>query len=214
MIHCPSCNKELSREIKFCSSCGAEIPQMQSSRPVSHPMSARAKKMYSIVSVVLLGVFLYLFIEHLPGKPNPVIEQQPSVAMSTMYTDVVLEQKPIEARNENGKIVFSLNLLLEKKIIAFEYQTPNLSIPLLAFINADGKLVTCVRLCEPCNSRKFRIVGDKLACGNCETEWKQNNLEGLQGSCQKYPPLPIPSVLVGSEIQIDEQVLKNWKMRI
>ncbi|MBI1806375.1 MAG: DUF2318 domain-containing protein, partial [Ignavibacteria bacterium] len=82
------------------------------------------------------------------------------------------------------------------------------------FISPEGKLVTAIRICEPCNSHTFRIEGTELACGNCETRWKLNNLEGLQGSCQKYPPAPIASQVIGNEVQIDERLVKNWKTRI
>ena len=177
-------------------------------------MSAKAKVVYSAAAFGLIGFFAYVFIEHLPGKPNPIIAKQPDVAMATMYTDLTLQQQPVEMKIENGKIIIPLSKLLEKKIVEFEYQAPTMKVPLLAFITNDGKLVTCIRMCEPCNSRTFRIIGDKLACGNCETEWKLNNLEGIQGSCQKYPPQPIPSIIIGSEIQIDEKTVRDWKMRI
>lgn len=153
-------------------------------------------------------------MEHLPGKSNPVIERQPSVAMATMYAGQVLDQFDVTAEVQNGKILIPLSPLLEKKIVAFEYKTGTTTIPLLAFINSDGKLVTAIRLCEPCNSKTFRIEGMELACGNCETHWKLTNLEGLQGSCQKFPPDPIPSEIVDGHVQIDEAVIRNWKIRI
>ncbi len=211
---CTVCGKQLSDGIKFCSSCGAPIELRTSTKAVRKPMSSKAKVAYSVILLSLVSLFLFFFIEHLPGKPDPVIEKQPDVAMATMYTDIILEQQYIEMRDENGKVIIPLNLLLEKKIVSFDYQDESQTIPLLAFINTDGKLVTCIRLCEPCNSKTFSIKGGVLACGNCETEWKQNNLEGIQGSCQKYPPLPIPSVLVGSEIQISKDILRAWRMRI
>ena len=170
--------------------------------------------LYTLFALSLFALFTFIFKNHLPGGAHPVIELQPEIAMATMYTDQVLKPFPVVADVEDGKVVFSLSLLQEKKIIQFDYQTPTGSLPLLAFISSNGKMVTAVRICEPCNSHNFRIEGNELACGNCETRWKLDNLEGIQGSCQKYPPDPIPSTIAGNRVQIEENVLKQWKMRI
>ena len=134
--------------------------------------------------------------------------------MASMSAEQTLAAEPIDATVEDGTISFSLASLQQKKFVEFDYHTATGTIPLLAFISPEGKLVTAIRMCEPCNATKFRIEGDELACGNCETRWKLNNLEGIQGSCQKYPPDPIPSQVVGNRIIISESVVKNWKMRI
>ncbi len=177
-------------------------------------MGTRARLVYSLIGLSLFGIFTFLFIDHLPGGVHPVIANQPEVAMATMYTGQTIEPQPVIAEVREGKVTFPLSLLLAKKAIAFEYQLPAGKLPLLAYISPEGKLVTAVRICEPCNSNSFRIEGTDLACGNCETRWKLTNLEGIQGSCQKYPPDPIPSTLVGDQVQIDETILKHWKMRI
>jgi hypothetical protein len=177
-------------------------------------MSKRARMLYTLVAAVLSLVFIAIFIDHIPGGAHPVIANQPEVAMASMFTDVHLTLQPISVQISGGKIVFPLSVLLEKKFVEFDYLTQTNSIPLLAYISPEGKLVTSIRLCEPCNSKSFRIDGTELACGNCETRWKLNNLEGLQGSCQKYPPAPIPSRVNGSYVEIDEAAVKAWKMRI
>ena len=177
-------------------------------------MGKTAKIIYAGGALLLTAIFTSVFVNNLPGKPDPVIAAQPDVAMASTYASANLDQQPVTSRVEGGKIIISLNSVLDKKIVAFDYPSENTIIPLLAYISNDGKLVTCIRLCEPCNSHVFRIEGTELACGNCETHWKLSNLEGTKGSCQKFPPAPIPSVVVGSEIQIDEAVVKNWKMRI
>lgn len=120
----------------------------------------------------------------------------------------------IDATVENGAISFSLTELREKKFVQFDYQASTGVISMLAFISPEGKLVTAIRMCEPCNAKIFRIEGDELACGNCETRWKLANLEGIQGSCQKYPPDPIPSQVVGNRVVMSEAAVLNWKMRI
>ncbi len=186
-------------------------PQAKISKRV---MTPGAKRVYGILTVILFFVFLYVFVEHLPGKPDPVIEKQPDVAMAAAFSSVNIDQQQIEVTVQNGKIIFPLSKLLEKRMVSFDYVTQNATIPLLAFINNDGKLVTCIRMCEPCNSKTFRIENTELVCGVCGTRWKLGNLEGTQGSCQKYPPAPIPSAVVGNEVQIDAAIVRDWKMRI
>ncbi|HZY10617.1 MAG TPA: Fe-S-containing protein [Bacteroidota bacterium] len=223
--HCSSCGKAVREGAKFCPSCGASILNQQDStvrqagvpsagKVVRKPLSSKAKMLYAITIIIVFGVFIMIFTAHLPGGAHPIIDKQPSIAMATMYLDQVIEQHPIEVRLEDGKIIFPTSALLENKMVAFEYRSENTTYPLLAFISAEGKLVTAMRICEPCNSKTYRIEGMELACGNCETRWNLNNLEGLQGSCQKFPPDPIPSVIIGNEVHIDEAIVKNWKMRI
>ena len=143
-----------------------------------------------------------------------MIAKQPEVETGSTKPDQVIKPERIAAEIHDGKIKFPLSILLEKRMVQFDYHSGTETVPLIAFITGEGKLVTAVAICEPCNSHTFRIEGAELACGNCETRWKLNNLEGIQGSCQKYPPAPIASAVVGREVQIDEKLVKNWKLRI
>jgi hypothetical protein len=224
---CTSCNAQFLGDEKFCRNCGNPRPDPpedaatapavtipSAGRNVKHPMSGRSKIIYACFAVALFGGYLYFYFVNLPGKPNPVVEKQPSVAMAAAYAGEPLEQQDIQATVENGYITFPLPIVLDKKIVAFDYDAGTTKIPLMAFINSDGKLVTAFRLCEPCNSKKFRIEGNILACGSCETQWRLNTLEGLQGNCQKYPPAPFPSEVVNNVVRIDENVVKNWKIRM
>ncbi len=218
---CTKCGTPLKEGGKFCAACGSPAAEIKetvslpsSSTTVKHPMSRKAKLIYSLFALGLTSIFLFIFMNHLPGGGHPVISQQPDVSMPSLTTDNSYSPVPIDATTDGGTISFSLALLLDKRIVEFEYQTTTSTTPLLAFISPQGKLVTAIRMCEPCNAKTFRIEGDELACGNCETRWKLGNLEGIQGSCQKYPPDPIPSQVIGSRVVINEDVVKNWKMRI
>ena len=225
VLKCTSCGTALKQEKGFCPVCGTEIvvpiivPEQPAQPPsggrsVKHPMSRRAKLIYSTIVLVIFGVFTTVFINHLPGGDHPVIANQPEVAMPSANMGQDLSAEPIEVIVANGQISFSLTTVLQYKIVSFEYKTPAATIPLMAFISPTGKLITAIRMCEPCNSKTFRMEGVELACGNCETRWKLVNLEGLKGSCQKYPPDPIPSTVEGNRVVIDESVVKKWKMRI
>jgi hypothetical protein len=216
---CPVCRNETRAEAKFCTSCGANLsaPVEKEGRAhpiVKNPLSRKAKRLYGVLIALLSVLFLYLFVAHLPGGAHPVIAKQPEVAMATMYMGKTITPEPISVEINGGKITFPLATVLQYHAVAFTITTPTGSVPLLAYISAEGKLVTSIRMCEPCNSSKFTIEGTELACGNCETRWKLNNLEGIQGSCQKYPPDPIPSIVEGNRVTIDEALVKNWKMRI
>jgi len=229
MSACNNCGREVRESSSFCPVCGAPVspePNRGENRPleppipsaaktVRNPLSRRAKWTYGLLVLALCILFLAIFTQHLPGGANPVIAKQPDVAMASMFTDVHLTAEPIDADIRNGFVSFPLSILQEKKFIQFDYRMQNGTIiPLLAYISPEGKLVTSIRMCEPCNSTTFKIDGTELACGNCDTRWKLTNLEGIQGNCQKYPPAPIPSTIVGNEVRIDESIIKQWKMRI
>lgn len=223
---CPNCGSRLKDAAQFCSSCGRKLspgaPSADAPAPAGQPapppakkvMTRKARVLYSVLALLLFAFFLLTFAKHLPGGEHPVIAAQPEVEMASAKPDQVLKPEPITPEIGNGKISFPVSLLLEKRMVGFEYEAAGVTLPLIAFITGEGKVVTAVAICEPCNSHTFRIEGDELACGNCETRWKLNNLEGIQGSCQKYPPAPVASAIVGNQVQIEEKLLKNWKLRI
>ncbi len=222
-MNCPACHTVQEEGAKFCSACGTSLagpPPVKTEglpsaalRPRA-PMSPGLKLLYAGGALILAAVFLWLFLSYLPGGEHPVIAQQPDVAMSTMYMGKTIPQEQIQVEIRDGVVRFPLTEVLEKKIVAFDYRMPTRTVPLLAYVSTDGKLVTAIRMCEPCNSTSFRIEGGEMVCGQCGTRWKLSNLEGVDGSCQKYPPDPIPSTVSGNVVQIQESVIQQWKMRI
>ena len=161
-----------------------------------------------------MAVFLYLFFDHLPGGDHPVIAAQPVVAARAQAAGSHAGQAPVETRVEGTNLVVPLETIREKRIVEFEYSDGTVTVPLLAFITGEGKLVTAYRMCEPCNSKTFSIDGDRLSCGNCETQWSLNTLEGLQGTCQKYPPEPFPSRVEDGNVVMSIAQIKNWQIRL
>ena len=178
------------------------------------PMPRKIKLAYTFGAFGLFAFFLWIFFSHLPGQPNPVVAKQPDIALPVAYAGDPIQQTMITAEIRNGDVIIPLPVLLDKKLVAFDYAGEKTKIPLMAYINSTGKLVTAFRFCEPCNSETYRIESGQLCCGNCETRWNIDNLEGIQGTCMKFPPNPIPSTVNGNEIHISEALIKGWKTRL
>jgi hypothetical protein len=209
ITQCGSCGADIRPGLAFCPRCGkpAAAPQ---------PIAARPKGgkpvWFILLTICVCALFGYLFIDHLPGGQHPVIAAQPGVEGAA--TGGHVDQVPVRATVEGQTISIPLAEVVAKRIVEFEYSDGTVTVPLLAFISGEGKLVTAFRMCEPCNSTKYSIDGDRLSCGNCETQWSLNTLEGLQGSCQKYPPEPFPSVIEGDRVVMSIARVKDWKIRL
>jgi len=114
----------------------------------------------------------------------------------------------------NGKINVSFDAVTSKKFVAFSYFTKRRNVALLAYVSGEGKVVTAVSMCEPCNSRRFHIKGETLVCNACGSTWELDNLQSISGACGKYPPDVLPNTVVGQEVQIDESLVAGWQPRI
>ena len=226
-MRCPLCGNELKDNMQFCPRCGARITQDQpkgsaseiklpSAAKVSEKkgMSGRAKAVYVSIAFVLFAGMGVVFVRSLPGGEHPVIQAQPSLSYGEHYDGVKLTATAVESKVENGYIIISLPQVLEKKMVSFTYDGKSKKVEMIAYVNPQGKLVTSIAMCEPCNSKSFHTESQDLVCDNCGTRWNFTTLEGISGACQKYPPDPIPSQIVGSEVRISERLVSEWKMRI
>nr|MDD5609240.1 Fe-S-containing protein [Ignavibacterium sp.]MEB2297350.1 Fe-S-containing protein [Ignavibacteria bacterium] len=221
--YCPQCGKKINGKIKFCPSCGYKITEgptanhngSNSKRErVLNQKNIRNKKGIITAGVIVLFVSAIIFyINAKPSKEEVVIKQQPKITDAVNYPLTRFDHFYSIAFARDGKIILPLDVVKEKKFVKFDYQGTNSSIPLLAFITEDGKVVTAISLCEPCDSKDFHIQGSNLICNSCGTTWDLNNLDAISGSCGKYPPDPVPSKIVGNEIQIDEYVVTSWTRR-
>ena len=225
---CNQCGEAVQPEAIFCNQCGAKLVQIEESaahfdqagfedkraRVLGQNQSNKTPQMvfYSLVGV-FMAFGLFTFLNSLPSRANPVIEQQPVVFEPLQYPDSPSKMKPVAVKTENGKIILPLDVVQEKKFVAFDYEGAKGTTPLLAYISPEGKVITAVSMCEPCNSTRFHIRSDRLICNSCSTTWELDNLSGVSGACQDYPPDAIPSVISGNEIQINEAVVASWVPR-
>lgn len=220
---CSECGKPVVENTNFCTSCGASITgkapskvQWQDKREKVFGKRGNGgknltKRFFWIAGALLLGGWVYL---NLPESGNAVIKALPVVTNAVYFGTAGQQMTNIPAKAENGKIIIPLDLLKEKKFIRFIYGDGSAGLPLLAYITNEGKIVTAVSLCEPCNSTAFHIKGNKIICNSCGSTWELNNLEAVSGSCGRYPPDALPNVVVGNEIQIDEQLVARWQRRV
>ncbi len=224
---CPNCGTKVEPGNKFCGSCGnrldAEVSNINNDEPVTGSkknivLGTEKKSNYKLLFtafyiVVLFGGIVFYFATT-QTKEEEIISEQPEVLDEMQYPESRVDMQPIVATVKNGTIIIPLSEVLDKKFVRFLYQSSQAEIPMLAYINEDGKLVTSISMCEPCNSTTFHIIGDELICNSCGSTWDINNLEEISGSCGKYPPDPVPSKVVGNEIHIDEAAVLSWKRRV
>ena len=226
-MKCSQCGNELKSDALFCPSCGTKIaarptpsappkPSLPSAAYVEgkRTMTGKAKTAYAALGLLLLVGMAIVFVKSLPGGDHPIIKNQPIVSDAQSYDGVKLTMTPVFSRIENGFIVISLSDVIEKKMVGFTYEGKTKSVDLMAYINPQGKLVTSIAMCDPCNSKSFHTESQELVCDNCGTRWNFSNLEGISGTCQKYPPDPIPSEIVAGEIRISQKLVEDWKLRI
>lgn len=221
--YCPQCGHKITNEVKFCPDCGYRLGSNakdnnhqvnnKRERVLAGSKSSHKGKYFGLVTILLIGALIF-YINAKPSKEEAIIKQQPKVIDNVTYPTVRYDHSYTIAFAQNGKIILPLDIVKEKKFVKFDYTGSNTTIPLLAYLTEDGKVVTAISLCEPCDSKSFHIKGSNLICNSCGTTWNLNSLEALSGSCGKYPPDPLPSIVVGNEIQIDENLVTNWKRRV
>lgn len=220
---CSQCGKPIQENADFCTHCGASITGKAPTKPrlvekrervLGNGNANRAKRkrmMFIVAGIGLVGGWIYF---NVPKKGNPVIADSPVVTSPAYYGQNAQQMVDVSAKVENGKVIIPVSLVKEKRFVRFMYGDSFAGLPMLAYVTNDGKVVTAVSMCEPCNSTAFHIVGDKIICNSCGTTWELNDLEEVSGSCGRYPPEVIPNTVVGNDIQIDAKAVQQWQRRI
>lgn len=219
---CNQCGKPIPQDANFCTICGTAIAgkapvrtewKIKKDRVVGR--QGKNKNLKNVfIAGCLIGFSVLTYYVWPKGGGNKVISDQPVVIENVNYGNSRKQMTDIPSKIENGKIIISLDAVKEKKFVAFNYETANKTVPLLAYISGEGRLVTAVSMCEPCDSRRFHIRGNQLVCNSCGSTWDIDDLKTISGSCGKYPPDAIPSVVAGNQVLIDEAIVKRWTPRI
>lgn len=165
-----------------------------------------------IILAIVLGGVAYWLIQGV-NSTGPETSSQ-KVTGKVDYTGQTIPMVDIQAKVENGKISIPLDVVMEKRIVRFEYEGKGLKIPLLAYITMAGRVVTAISMCEPCRSTRFHIKDKTMVCNACYTEWNLETLKGIRGGCMNYPPEVIASTVEKDRILIDEKVVLDWKPRV
>ncbi len=218
---CSACGKPVEKNANYCTHCGASLSGkapaktewQQKREKVLGKQRGGSKRMRSLLWVVGLSVLVGWVYFNTPERGNPIIKALPVVTNAENYGPSAKQMSAIGATVENGSIVLSLDLLKEKKLIRFVYGDSSSGLPLLAYISGEGKVITAVSMCEPCNSTMFHIQGDKIICNSCGTTWELNTLEAVSGSCGRFPPDALPNTVVGNKVHINEQLVARWQRR-
>jgi uncharacterized membrane protein YvbJ len=214
---CPKCKTKNLRSNRFCKKCGFAFSRsLKDKRRSVLTKKKRVSLRTSILlalTVVFLGWIGSILFQGSTGG-HPAISLLPQVSEGVSYLEQNIEMAEVEATVENGKISLSLDDVLDKKIVRYEYDNNGYRLPLLAYITPSGKAVTAVSMCEPCRSTHFHIRGKSMVCNACDTEWNLETLRGIRGGCLTYPPDFIPSTIENGRIWIDEQMVSRWRPRI
>lgn len=214
-MHCKNCGNQLKEGSKFCPQCGTTITAPE---PVVRAKPATKPRIQPrVVGVVFAGIVLAFglttFFREIMREAHPVISAQPVVSEPIDYTNARIEMVDIPSRVENGKIIFSLDDVRRYRLVRIHYKGRLIDVPVLAYISGEGKLVTAISRSEPSNATTFSIEGTTIKSDNCAANWELDNLKP-NACCPRYPPDPIPSVVVGNEVHIEEKVVANWKSRL
>ena len=118
----------------------------------------------------------------------------------------------VEAIVKNGVVEVSLEAVREKRLISFEYNGVDGSIPLLAYVTPSGKIVTAVGLSEPCNSKSFHLEGNEIVCNLCFTRWDLETLKGNSGECAGHSIYILTHVNNKERLMLKEADIQNWKL--
>lgn len=221
--YCPRCGNQINIKVNHCPECGLKIDQVEhhnaqqnnhKKNKVIGSKTKQSKKLYLYGGLTTIVILVFVFFSSGNSKETQILNNQPKVAGSVSYPSARTDFAYTLAFSKDDKVILPLDNVKENKLVKFDYNGGKGTISILAYLAEDGKVITAISMCEPCNSTDFHIIKSNLICNSCGTTWNLNDLTAISGSCGKYPPDPLPSIIVGNEIQIDKSLVENWKRRV
>jgi uncharacterized protein len=221
--YCTQCGSPTPEAARFCASCGEPVGNAPSAH--ASDMDRRRNRVlglgekprmgwsrFAVAGVVLVSLGLWVYA-HLPRSGSAVIANQPVAAPPQSYPRSATSMVELRVTAADGFLHIPLDVLLEKKLVAFRHSTPTGVIPLIAYVSGEGRIVTAISMCEPCNSERFHISGAILVCDACGSTWKLDTLAPVSGACGKYPPDALPNRLVAGQVLIETSRIEAWRRR-
>ena len=173
----------------------------------------KTPKFWILIFILIIFLFgLFSFYETMFREYHPIIGSQPKTEYSDFADGNKIESTTITATSSEENISFKLKDLLTFKLVIFNDPKNILPVPIISYLTSDGIIVTAISLSENCKSKDFYLDGKNIHCANCPSYWNKESLEAY-ACCSNYYPEPIESKLVGDEIRISYELLKNWKPR-
>lgn len=212
-MNCRECGTENRQEARFCSMCGSRLENDGSDRSAHASPRSTRKRYVAIGTILVVAIGVYAFMDQLLRTYHPVIEDQPTVAMTSVYEDEQIHSTPVQASMKDGMIALPLKLVLEHRIVRFSDPQGIQPVPILAYVTPQGKLVTAMSKSENCGSTDFFLKGNNIHCASCPSYWNMSSMEAY-ACCPRYYPDPIPSTVVNDEIRIPTANVRNWQSRL
>ncbi len=213
MLQCQSCGSEVKEGMKFCPQCGSSLALL-------HAEVAEVKTAKPKTKLIAVGLILFVLAGGLSGyfgvlfrEFHPVIKNQPSVVVPISYgVQQKIPSQQIDAKIEQGFITIPLQKVIDLKLVRFFDPKGIQTLPMIAYITPEGKLVTAMSKSEICQSEDFYLEGQNIHCASCPSYWNMSSLEAY-ACCQRFYPDPIPSSITGNDVRIDAQRVRNWRPR-
>ncbi len=186
--------------------------------------STGTKAFLGLFAVILIGGMGYwqLSSRATPSSSSTPTSQQsyPQTVTGTLYSRPTILyggssiSLPASVVNSNKLTFMDLKLKNPLSELTYQGRTIPLSLygngqylPLVIISTPAGKVITGIRVCEPCGSFSFHIIGGRyLDCDLCHTKWDLETLSGVSGGCPNYPPPKLPTS-AANDITIDLSTL-------
>lgn len=192
--------------------------------PRSNPKHKKPRKRFKgtkillISLVVLMGGATYWYFSSQSAQQSA--KPYPQTAAGIFFSNPVVASNGTKVSIPSGfvddnKLVF-LDLKLESQASTLRYEGRTIPLgwyrdgkylPLIVISTPSQRVISGIRVCEPCGSFSFHIVqGKYLDCDACHTRWDIETLRGVSGSCSNYPPPKLASS-VDRNLEIDLSTL-------